>query len=80
MITVYIPLHIVQKVIEIITAHMGAWFDDDWFSMDDHWDLNLWQDDENCYATLYPVENGMTRTIQGAKDRGVRLYTAKKEG
>ncbi len=38
--------------------------EDEWFSLNEYCDLNLYMDDltGNCRATLFPVSNGQTRT------------------
>ena len=40
--------------------------DDDWFEVDDNWDVNAWQDATNkARGTIYHVVAGSTDTTKG---------------
>ena len=43
-------------------ADHAQWPDDSWLSVSDTEDLNVWKDEEHCYAQVYPVVNGKTQT------------------
>ena len=53
---------------EIIRS-LSEWPDDDWFSLSEEWDLNIWTDQrQGCripHAVIYPAEDG--KTITGGK-------------
>lgn len=38
------------------------WYWDEWFELDPEWDLNIYAEEEEIFATLYPVSNGHTDT------------------
>jgi hypothetical protein len=49
--------------------------EDDWQSISDNWDLNLWMDENgNPRATMYPVLNGSTDTSVWIEVDGIRIY------
>lgn len=57
-----VPHDIIEKAAEFIAAYT-EWSSDDWTSLSDDWDLNLYLDEEgDQWGVIYPVTNGQTIT------------------
>lgn len=60
------PKEIRQKALALchtIRVVAVTWPDDYWFSLSENWDLNLWNDGETLFGSLYFVDDkGNTQT------------------
>lgn len=62
---VKVPKSIVLKARSIIKeVKLGSWPEDEWYSLSDSWDLNLWIDEnDKKSAFIYRVFKGNTDTM-----------------
>lgn len=48
---------------DLLITRQAPWPEDEWYSLGDDWDLNLWLGpDDTRQAAIYPVLNGSTVT------------------
>ena len=53
-----------SKAMDVVIDHLGDWPEDEWFTIDDTLDLNLWHDGATMFANVYPVVDGSPDTSQ----------------
>jgi hypothetical protein len=63
-----LPRRIVSKTLKIASRFSKNWPEDEWFSLDEDWDLNLYSYYDHgvlvCKGSIYPVSNSDTMTDQ----------------
>ncbi len=54
-------------LVDYLRGLTEPWPEDDWITLSNDWDINLWTDEEDGsrHAVIYPVANGSTRTQRG---------------
>ncbi len=54
--------NIKDKVYSYMPYDFEKWPEDDWVTISDRWDMNIWKDDEDYVVDISPVINGETQT------------------
>jgi len=60
-----VPAHVVRKANDFLRQRprQGGWPDDEWHTLNDSWDLNLYIEDRTIFvAAIYSVTSGQTHT------------------
>jgi hypothetical protein len=70
-----IPYPIIRKALKLCASMVGEkWPDDDWITLDEHWDINLFRMGSMCKADIAPVSNGVIKSELGCTLIHFRAY------